>query len=370
VSAERTSFRFVGLLAGACLGASLLLLSVIRSPVTVQAQGNPRLTVEADCSTFAFAPDNRIVYAVRHLMKTKHYDLQRDDIWVTTLEGKKLRIVNGEKFVKSLAPFSYAIQSLRWSPDGKRLTVEMLTDEVIDARGTTREGLLTDLMNDDGKEIEIAGTKNSVIPNGTQAAWLGDGETVAFLTEAVKPKLLYSIGTVRPTGGRGGPVFEGHTFSAVAWDAPHNAAVAIERDRSLSGPIQLVRLDLIKQSRRELAVLEGYLGQLSLSPSGARVAYFHDGDTMEIRELAALEKVTRVTAVYGHYEWSPDERRVLLKRGPEKKSGDLTWVSIPDGKLDPILHDLTFHDFRISPDGVWLAVTEPGRRSLMVYPLP
>jgi len=370
VSAERSTLRFASLVVGAFWGALLLLLSVIRAPAPVQAQGNPRLTVEEDCSTFAFAPDNRIAYAVRRIMKTKRYDLQRDDIWVTTLEGKKLRIVNGEKFVKSPVPYSYAIQALRWSPDSKRLTVEMLTDEVIDASGNTREGLLTDLMNDDGKEIEIAGTKNSVIPDGTQAAWLGEAETVAFLTEAVKPKLLFSIGTVRPAGGRGGLIFEGHTFSAVAWDAPHNAAVAVERDRSLSGPIQLVRLDLVKQSRRELATLDGYLGQLSLSPSGTRVAYFHDGDTLEIRELAAPEKVTRVPAVYGHYEWSPDERRVLLKRGPEKKSGDLTWVSIPDGKLTPILHDLVFHDFRISPDGAWLAVTEPGKRTLKVYPLP
>ena len=366
----RFAFPRTRFLVGVFLGALVLLLSVLRAPEPVRAQSHPRLTVEDDCSTFAFAPDNRIAYAVRRLMKTKRYDLQRDDIWITALDGKKLRIVNGEKFVKGAVLFSYAIQSLRWSPDGKRLTVEMLTDEVVDAKGTTREGLLTDLMNDDGKEIEIAGTKNSVIPDGTQAVWLSDEETVGFLTEAVKPKLLYSIGTVRPSGGRGGLIFDGHTFSAVAWDAPHNAAVAVERARSLSGPIQLVWLDVIKRTRRELATLDGFLGQLSLSPSGARVAYFHDGDTLEIRELASPEKVMRVTAVYGHYEWSPDERRVLLKRGPEKKTGDLTWVSIPDGNLSPILHDLTFHDFRISPDGAWLAVTEPGKRTMMVYPLP
>jgi dipeptidyl aminopeptidase/acylaminoacyl peptidase len=353
-------------LAAAILLGCLLLVSILPA----RAQDKPLLQIDEDCPAFDIAADGRIVYAVRHVFREKVWDLQRDDIWVVTPEGKKTRIVNGEKLVKSRVPFSYAIQATRWSPDGQRLTVEMITSEVIDQEGNTREALITDLMDAAGKEIEISGTHNSVIPDAAQATWLADGATVAFLTEAVKPKLLFSIAMVRPVGGRGGPRFVGRTFSTVVWSPKESTAVAIERDQGLSGPIQLVWLDLIKETRREIATLDGYLGQLSLSPSGRKVAYFRDGDTLEIRDLAKPGEATRVTVAYGRFEWAPDERRVLLKRGPEKKTGDLAWVGIPGGTLEPVLHGLGFHWFEISPDGRWLAVTQPGKRNLLVYPLP
>ena len=350
--------------------SKLLAIALLLSCELLAAQEKPQLTIEEDCSAFSIAPDGRIAYAVRRVMHQGRWDVQRDDIWISTLEGKRTRIVNGEKLVKSALPFSYSVESLRWSPDSKRLTVQMETIEVTDTHGTTNEQTVTDLMGDDGKEIEIAGTRNSVIRDTEDATWLADGVTVAYLAEAVKPKLLSAIGTVRPAGGRGGTIFDGHYFSAVAWLPKQNAALAIERDRNLSGPIQLVRLDLLKENWQGVTLLDGYLGQFSVSPSGQRVAYFRDGETLEIRDLSAPEKAVRVRAVYGHYVWAPDERRVLLKRGPEKKSGDLVWVSIPDGDFSPILHDLTFRDFQISPDGRWLAVTQPGKRNLLLYPVP
>jgi hypothetical protein len=354
---------------------SVLIILVLSVWIVVRAtpaspQDRPVLTVEDDCTAFSFGPDGRIAYAVRHLMHTKHYDLQRDDIWVVTAEGKKTRIVNGEKLVRGTALFSYAIQSIAWSPDGRSLAVAMYTTQVVDEKGNTKDDEIVDLMDADGKEINIQGTHDSVIGEAMDAAWLADGVTVAFLSEAVKPKLLYSIGTVRPAGGRGGLILAGHTFTAVAWDAKRNAAVAIERDRSLSGPMLLVRLDLIKETRRELATLDAYLGQLSISPSGNRVAYFRDGDTLEIRDLASPEKVTLVPAAYGRFEWARDERRILLKRGPESRSGSLAWVSLPDGALEPALHDLAFRHFQISPDGGRLGVTEPGKQALQVYSVP
>jgi len=356
---------------------SLLPILVATSfPAFSHAQANPKLTVDEDCPAFAFAPDGRIAYAVRHLISTKHYDLQRDDIWTVTLDGKKKRIVNGEKLVKSppgyRGPvlFSYAIQSLAWSPDGKRLTVGMMTSQVIDERGNKQEGSLTDLMDESGKEINIEGTHNSVIPEGTQATWLADGVTVVYLTEAVKPKLLYAINAVRPVAGRGSRLFEKHGFVAVAWLAKENAAVAIERDPNLSQPPRLVWLDLLKEIRREVAELDGFLGHLTVSPSGTKVAYFRDHENLEIRELAQPDRVTRVQMLFGKYEWARDERRLLLKRAPDRHSGDLVWISLPDGKLEPVLHSLTFHDFGISPDGQWLAVTLPGKRTLNLYPVP
>ena len=337
---------------------------------TLFAQGKPVFTLDEDCSAFDIAPDNRTVCAARRLMRQGPYTLERDDIWVAGPGGKSRRIVDGEKLVASRAPYSYAIQRITWSPDGQRLAVEMATSQVVDQRGTVKEGQLVDLMDGDGREIKIEGTKASVIEGAYDATWLGDGQTVVFLTEAVKPRLLYQIGMVRPMGGRGGPMFGEHAFAGVAWDARRNRAIALERDRALAGPSVLVELDLLKESRKEIATLAGFAGELSISPSGSKVAYFRDGDTLEIRELEHPEKAVGVTAAYGHYEWSKEERKVLLKRGPAKKSGDLVWLSIPDGQVTPILHDLFFHDFEISPDGNFLGITQPGKRALMVYPLP
>ncbi|MGH9775067.1 MAG: hypothetical protein ACRD50_08990 [Candidatus Acidiferrales bacterium] len=358
------------LFAPAAARRAALVVFLVTAATLLFAQDIPHLSIDDKVTAFDIASDGRIAYAVIHLMHKREYEMQRDDIWMVSSEGKKTQIVKGDKLVSGNAPLSYSIEAITFSPDGTRLAVLMDTVFVVDSSGTQREAELVDLMDAQGKEINIAGTKNSTIPGALDATWLGDNETVAYLTEAVKPKLLFSLEIVRPAGGRGGAIFEGRQFSAVAWDAKHNAAIAVERDQGLSGPAKLISLDLIRESRKELATLDGYLGELSISPSGSKVAYFRDGDTIEIRELSSPDKVTRVPAAYGHFYWAPDERRLLLKRGPDIKSGDLVWVSIPDGNLTPILHDLPFRRFEISPDGRWLVVSDLARAGLLVYPLP
>lgn len=348
------------------------------------AQDIPVTTINEECMSLAYAPDGRLAYAVRHLMTTRRLEIQRDDIWVLFPDGKRKKIVNGEKLIQGPAALSYTVQSLRWSPDGSRLTAELLTSQMINDRGDTQEATLTLLLDENGKEIKIAGG-DSVIPEGTNASWLGDGVTVVYLQEAVKPKLLFAIGSVRPIAGRGGVIFAGHTYVAVAWDARHGRAVAIERDRSLSGPPRLVELDLIKEATRDLATLEGFTGGLTLSPSGRRAAYFRDPETLEVREVAAPERAVRLRIGYGAYDWAPDERRILLKHTRERRTGDLIWISVPEGRPPDVksgspvvvdvqpqaaLHGLTFRDFDISPDGRFLAVIQPGKRNLLIYPAP
>src|SRR3989442_1294153 len=210
-----------------------LLLLALLLPASVAAQASPTLTVDDECTTLAYAPDGRIAYAVKHILTTRRLEIQRDDIWVLGTDGKRKRIVNGEKLVRGPAAFSYAIQALRWAPDSTRLTVEMLTSRMINERGDTEEGVLALLIDDNGKEIRISGA-DSVIPEATNAAWLGDGVTVVYLAEAVKPKLLYSIQSVRPVAGRGGGLFADHVFAAVAWNAKQNSAVGGRRHRTLS----------------------------------------------------------------------------------------------------------------------------------------
>jgi hypothetical protein len=58
-----------------------------------------------------------------------------------------------------------------------------------------------------------------------------------------------------------------------------------------------------------------------------------------------------------------------LKRGPDERSNDLVWVGIADGSFTSVLHDLGFSDFQIMPDGTSIAVTDPGKRILKVFPL-
>jgi hypothetical protein len=286
-------------------------------------------------------------------------------------------------------------------------------------RGETKEGYATWLLDAGGKEIKIA-QGPGLIEEAANSAWLADGVTVAFIHEAVQPKLLFDIRTMRAASAGGETPFPELTFSAVAWSissARGSAAVAIERNENLSGSIRLVWLDLQKKERRELAQLAGYVGQLSVSPSGKFVAYFRDQETLEVREVSRPDRVGRVRVGYGAFAWAGDEERILIKRGTfdtsargsGRRSGSLAWLKLPpleappaaassaakdstaasaktspsppktfpasaekvlpDAELQPAMSGLLFQSFAISPDGRWLGVTAPGSRPFQVFPL-
>jgi hypothetical protein len=359
------------LLSATWLVTIILLVTLTLTPSATRAQTKPTLTVDDDIPVFSIAPDGRVVYAVRHLFKFQHYDLQRDDIWILDPGGHKSRILNGQKQIKPLERFSYAVQSFAWAPDSRRFIAQMATTEVTDAEGSIKWGETADLMDSGGQEISVAGANTFGIPDAYQATWLADGATVAYLTEIIKPKALFAINLVRPAvGGAAAPILAPHTFSAVAWDARRNAAVAIERNANLGGPFLLVWLDLVKQTRRQLAILDGFAGQLTISPSGDRVAYFRDGDTLEVRSVVAPDKAAQIRVSLGRYEWDPREQRILIKRGSEHRSGDLLWISIPAGETAPALHGLAFREFHISPSGDSLGVLDPGRSGFQIFSLP
>lgn len=342
------------------------LLGAAAPPAAAQAQ--PDTSINETVVAFDWAPDGRLGYAVERVIRVRRIDMQRDDIWLLTPDGKRRRIVNGEKLVQGGAPFSYAVRSLRWSADGRRMTAELQTAQFTDDRGTTREMWMSLLLDENGKEIKIQGA-DSVIPGGYGAAWLGDGVTVAYLAEVVEPRLLFSVNTVRPVAGRGRRLFEKLTFAAAAFHPREPWCVAVERSTTLTGPPRLVRLDLEREEMTELAELEVFSGQLTIAPSGKKVAYFRDPNTLEIRALDRPSEVTRVTVPIGSYQWAPDEHRILLRRGTERRSGALLWVSLPDGKITELFHGLGFRDFALAPDGRRVAVTQPGSRNLLIYPL-
>ena len=342
----------------------------------------PLQSIDEEITAFAYAPDGRIVYSVYRKLKTKVYDLEHDDIWLQEANGKRRRLLEGQKFNRGNQPFSYIVDSLRWSPNGHAILVQLFTTTVVDDSGKAEDSFQTLLLDDSGREIRI-NKGDSVIPGAANAVWLSDNATIAYLSESLKPRLLFSLKFTRPATGALPSFYEGRTFRDIAWLPGANSAVAVEQDRGLAGPSRLQRLDLHSDDATELATLDSYEGGLSVSPSGKKVAYFLDKEILEIRDLASLNLVARLRIGLGVFRWSPDESRILLKRAVEKKSGDLVWIDLPpltassahdvpisQPQPTSILHGLTFRDFAITPDGRSLAVVITGKRNLLVFPLP
>src|SRR5437879_786507 len=197
------------------------------------AQENPAFKIDEDISRFAFSGGGRIAFATRHLFSVKKIQLQRDDIWIAETDGKKRRILQGEKFVRGTGPFSYIVRGLRWSPDGSKIAAELGTSEMINDDGDTREGVMTLLLDDEGREIAIPGA-DSVIPGATNAAWMADGVSVVYLTEQPQANAqataapaagadrspsnpptnrLFTMNRVKPFAEGASALFPGHLFS-------------------------------------------------------------------------------------------------------------------------------------------------------------
>jgi|HubBroStandDraft_6_1064221.scaffolds.fasta_scaffold00110_15 hypothetical protein len=375
---SRSNLNFMRRLAGfpTLLAFAAITTAALVVPAPLRAQLKPILTIEDDCQSFAIGQDNRIVYAVPHIKRLKKVVIERDDVWITEPNGKAHRIIDRDKFMPVLEPSTYVINSLAWAPDGHHITMNMTTmppelrkeDQSGDSdnkSGPAGGGKALALIDDNGSEIRVAGSKTRFIENVSNGTWLGDGVDVVYLIGGGP----YQIGRVNPSDGKSTVLFAGHNFDTVVWDAKHNQAFAVGGNLSAIGKTVIVRLDLLHETVSEVARLDDYRGQLSVSPSGKRVGFFEDGDTIQVVDLANPKKPIRVKAGYGRFGWSKDEQRVLLKRGPDEKSNDLVWIGIADGSFTPILHDLLFHDFAITPDGSGILVAEPGKQSLKMYPL-
>jgi hypothetical protein len=173
------------------------------SPPTARAQSpdleKPLLNIDDDISAFAFAPDGRIVYSARHHFHTKQYDLERDDIWLQETGGKRRRLLQGEKFTRGNTPFSYIIDSFRWSPNGRLILAQLITTSVVDEHGTTQDSIMTLALEDNGKEVHLTAADN-LLKDAYDATWLVDNATIVYLTEIVKPKVLFSFKYVNISG--------------------------------------------------------------------------------------------------------------------------------------------------------------------------
>ena len=375
------AYHFRGLRALCALFCAIFACCAI-APARAQDLDKPAQTIDEEITAFAFAPDGRIVYAVRRPFKTKKYDLEHDDIWVQDAGGKRRRILQGDKFTRGERPFTYAVDGFRWSPNGRVILAQFFTTALIDEYGKTQDATATLVLEENGKEVKLGGTDSFINPGG-DAEFLADNLTIVYSVPEVKQTHpLFSFRYTNAATGPAGQCFEGRTFLD-SDPLPHsNVAIAVERDKAQSGPPRLQRLDLLAQEDRELATLDGYAGGLAVSPGGHKVAYFIDNEVLEIRDLAEPARFVRVRVGLGKVRWSPDETEILVKRAPERKSGDIVQINLPEltvpaaGRpvpvleptLNPVLHALAFRDFAISPDGKYLAVVAPGRRSLQLFP--
>lgn len=367
-------------------GLTGILAALLFHAAALPAQDSPKLVINDDCQVFDIASDNSIVYAVPHLKRIRRLVLERDDISVATPAGRIRQIVDADKFLPPAPPAGYVVNSLSWSPDGRRIAVSMTLQQApagftMDKKEAKKQGNLDDnednapilpqgggkaiaLLEEDGREIKVANSKTRFIEGGVYATWLADGKTAVYLTGGPP----WAISRVQPDDGKASVLFEGHKFDAVVWDAKRNQAFAIG-DLSLRGQQTLVRLDLLHEFVTEIARVKDYQGSLTVSPSGNKVGYFVDGDTVEVIDLLRPDQPVRVRVGYGRFGWGRQERHILLKRGPEERSNILLWVGLYDGTFKSVLHGLVYHDFEIAPDGQTLAITEPGKRVLKVYPL-
>ena len=366
------------------VAAAVLVIVLGLRPLVLRAQDNPKLVIDEDCQAFDISGDNAIVFAVPRLKRVRQLIVERDDISIATGPGKSRRIVEGEKFMPFPPPAGYTVESLVWSPDGRRIAVNMNLQKAppgFDDKDAKKRGDLGDddkplssvnggraiaLLDDDGHEIRVANSKTRFIEDAIHGTWLRDSATVVYQTGGGP----YGIARVRPEDGKVVSLFEGHTFNALVWDAQRNQAFAIGENLGLRRGLTLVRLDLLEERVTEIAHIENYQGALTLSPSGTKVAFFEDGDYIDVIDIDHPSKNVRVRAGYGRFEWSRDERRVLLKRGPFDRSNILLWVGLYDESFSSILHGLEFHDFQIAPGENSIAVTDPGKRVLKLYALP
>jgi hypothetical protein len=363
--------------------AALVLAVAFAAPYAARAQDKPDFRVEDDCVVIAYATDGRIAYSVEHTFRVKKAMYRRDDIWIVTPQGSKRRLIEGEKFVRGTAPFSYVVDSLTWSLDGKQLAAQLTTDRLTDAKGKALPQTETLLLDDSGREITVSGG-DSLVPAASDPMWLADDATVAYLGDPAPPAMLHSINEIVPSSGKATQLFGDRGIATVAWDLRLNGGIAISTTAARNSSAHLVIVDFIDQTMRELAPLDGYVGGLTVSPSGRLAAYFIDPEVLEVRDLTDPRRVGRAHIAFGKYCWSADETRILLKRGADQHQADLVWVPLPPLDIppkgqdpsmtepdpQPIFHDLEYPNFAISPDGHSIAVIEFGRGWLMVYPLP
>src|SRR5260370_18149329 len=101
--ARSLSCHLMGICSLFCLAA----LCFYAPPAKSQNLDKPLQSIDEEITAFAYAPDGRIVYSVYRRFKTKLYDLEHVDICLQEANGKRRRLLDGQKFNPGNRPFSY-----------------------------------------------------------------------------------------------------------------------------------------------------------------------------------------------------------------------------------------------------------------------
>ena len=288
------------------------------------------------------------------------------EVWVTTFTQKPKRVLKHNflrRFVGSF--FSFSVERLAWSPDGKKLAVEILDED---------KDINTFLITAKGKRVKLGSMRQNYVP-AYGAAWLSDSQSLALLVEVVAPRLLHQVELLRVAAGRSLSLFPRSTFAAVAWLPRTSQAVLVERDREFSQPPRLMLGDLNRGTLELLDELaEGYLGGLQASPDGTRVSYFVGQEELAVRGLTAEAEVERWPIPFGRYAWAGDTVLFLEKENPASRAGWLVRYDAGSGEKQRVLPQETIFDFWPTHDGKQVAVlTASEKPTLKVYqlaPLP
>ncbi|MFQ5777164.1 MAG: hypothetical protein ACE5IP_04070 [Terriglobia bacterium] len=320
----------------------------------------------------AWSPDGqRLAYGTEKERQRRQHPLSTDgsspyyypgEVWVTDFTKKSKRVLKHNflrRFVGSF--FSFSVERLAWSPNGKRLAVEILDED---------KDINTFLITAKGKRVKLGSMRQNYVP-AYGAAWLSDSQSLALLTEVVRPRLLHQVAILRVAAGRSLSLFPRSTFAAVAWLPRTSQAVLVERDREFSQPPRLMLGDLNGGTLELLDELaEGYLGGLQASPDGTRVSYFVGQQELAVRGLTAEAKVERWPIPFGRYEWADDTVLFLEKESPTSRAGWLVRYDPTRGEKQRVLPEETIYDFWPSRDGNRVAVlTASEKPTLKVYQL-
>ena len=203
---------------------------------------------------FEFSYDDRVACGAHRLMRKKKFDLERDDVWIASRDGKKKRIIDGEKYLVTTAdtPFSYLIKGFNWSPDGHRLAMEISTagSSSDEEESAPHSGEAIALITDEGREIAIPGMKGSTIDGATQGAWLADNNTIAYLQAARALRTSLPSNRCGSPTARWLPCSRAGCFRRLPGTQRQRRGVIT--DSCLASRICLVRLDLIRRPSRNL----------------------------------------------------------------------------------------------------------------------
>jgi Tol biopolymer transport system component len=247
-----------------------------------------------------------------------------------------------------------------WSPDGKEVVFGTENVQANPGSRGPRSGLwIVDV--DTGEKRQIV-TEDSVQPS-----WSPSGSRIAFWA-ARGPQRQRDILTVPAAGGEAVLVTDD---AALDWNpvwAPDGAALYFASDRG--GSMNLWRVPVDERSGRPLGQPEsltlpsGYVGHMSVSADGRRIAFASIEVDMNVQRLAmdpASEKilgephaVTSGSKVWGAVDLTRDGESIVM--GSSRSQEDL-FVARADGSgLRQLTNDAALDRFpRWSPDGKRIA---------------